>query len=285
MLIGGLDLKNSAVIDAVELLGQMNDPRLKIFDIRGEWGTPPIAKPDGYLQGHIPNAVYLDWTRELIDTDASLDEAPVPDDSRAQASFASLGIHEGDLVVLYDDNNHMFASRLWWVMRYFGLKNVKVLNGGWKHWCTRGYVVSTAVSVSAGGSFRPTRQEHLRCEIDSVIDRSSDTILLDGRGAESHCGVPDDPRTGHIPGAVNVPFRSLIDERSGLFKDDEEIKVIFAAAGIDGGHPHIISSCGSGYAGSVVLVALRKIGIDAALYDGSFSEWKKDPERPVAQVR
>ena len=81
-----------------------------------------------------------------------------------------------------------------------------------------------------------------------------------------------------------MPFRSLVDTHSGLFKDDAAIKAIFAEAGIELGHPNIISSCGSGYAGSVVVVALRKIGVGAALYDGSFSEWQKDPARPVAQI-
>jgi thiosulfate/3-mercaptopyruvate sulfurtransferase len=190
MLIRELDLSNTVVIDAEELQKHMKDPRLKIFDIRGEWGTPPIAKPDDYFQGHIPNACYLDWTRELIDTDVALAEAPVPDDSRADASFASLGIHADDLVVLYDDDDHMFASRLWWVMQYFGLKNVKVLNGGWKNWCACGYEVSIEVPAPETGSFRATRQEHLRCEIDAVIHRSTDTILLDGRGRRATADYP-----------------------------------------------------------------------------------------------
>lgn len=277
-------MDNTPLISAEHLLDHLEDPRVKIFDIRGVWGGPPEALPENYRAGHIPGAVYLDWTKELISTAEPLEDAPPPDINQARASFAALGISAEDTVVLYDDYHHMFASRLWWVMRYFGHNGVRILNGGWDYWKAKGYPVSTEDHRPASGDFVPQVQSHLRVGIDDVINRTKDIVLVDGRGAQSYTGTAADPRSGHIPGAVNVPFRNLVDDESFLFKDDATIEQHFASANINLQNATIMSSCGSGYAGAAVLVALKKLGINAPLYDGSFSEWKKDPERPVEQA-
>ncbi len=277
-------MEDAPLVSAKYLLEHDDDPHIKIFDIRGVWGDHPHALHENYVLGHIPKAIYLDWTKELITTTTAIEDAPVPDISLAQLSFKTLGISADDTVILYDDDDHMFSSRVCWVMRYFGHPGVKVLDGGWNNWQANRYPVSTKKEIPGIGNYKPQEQPHLRVNVDDVLLRSGHSVLVDGRSVEGYCGLKNDPRSGHIPGAINMPFRSLLDEQSGLFKDNLSIAQQFTDAGINLENATIISSCGSGYAGSVVLLALKKIGIYAALYDGSFSEWKKDPERPVEQA-
>ncbi|NKB68729.1 MAG: sulfurtransferase [Candidatus Latescibacteria bacterium] len=205
-------MQDTPLVDAQYLLDHRADPHLKIFDIRATWGDDPRSLHQDYLQGHIPGAAFLDWTQELITTGTPIPEAPVPSLEKAQASFAALGIDTDDTVVLYDDYSHMFASRLWWVMRYFGLAKVRILNGGWSHWRGQGLPVSTEEEKTASGAFVPRQQQDLLVDAKAVLERPEETGLLDGRTADSH-------RENRIPGAVSMPYKTLIDEDSGLFKD------------------------------------------------------------------
>jgi thiosulfate/3-mercaptopyruvate sulfurtransferase len=277
-------MEDSPLVSAQYVLDHLEDPQVKFFDVRGVWGDQPGALTEQYMQGHIPHAIYLDWTQELITTTTAIADAPVPDIKNAHQSFQNLGISAEDTVVLYDDYDHLFASRVWWVMRYFGHPGVKILDGGWPNWQAKGYPVSTENHTPEAGDFLPKEQHHLRVDAHEVLNRSNDTILVDGRSVESYTGLAGDARSGHIPGAINIPFKSLLDGHSGLFIDDQSLKQLFSKAGIDSQKATVMSSCGSGYAGSVILVGLKKIGIEAPLYDGSFSEWKKDPDRPVEQI-
>jgi thiosulfate/3-mercaptopyruvate sulfurtransferase len=271
------------LISAAELRSELGDKNLKVFDIRGKWGDPPTSFYDDYARGHIPGAIYLDWTEHFLTQGMPIGMAPVASKEHAQASFEKLGISADDNVVLYDDYHHMLAGRVWWAMRYWSFSNVRVLNGGWKHWSREGLPTSTDIASNESGGFSASEQPQLIAHLDDVKDRNDDTYVIDARGPINYTGKPDDPRTGHIPGALNLPYSSLLDDETGLFKDREALHKLLSTHLNLAGDANFISSCGSGYAGTVLLLAMKLIGIDAPLYDGSFSEWKSESNLPVEQ--
>ncbi|MBX2803487.1 MAG: hypothetical protein KTR31_37750 [Myxococcales bacterium] len=152
----------TALVSADALAVVLGRADLKIFDVRGTWSTPARALPEAYDQGHLPRAVFLNWTKELLEPGVPVNLASVASREGARDSLRRLGIQPGDTVVLYDDRSHMFAGRIWWAMRAWGLTQVFVLNGGWSHWTMQGLPVSTerhTVSEEgdrrAGGAARP----------------------------------------------------------------------------------------------------------------------------------
>ena len=209
--------------------------------------------------------------------------APVATAEEAAASFERLGVSADDRVVLYDDYHHMMAGRVWWAMRYHGFRNVQVLNGGWGRWIGQGFPTERDASVAAAGSFKPVVQDDLRITVDAVLAAKDVACLLDGRGPVGYAGDPDDPRTGHIPGAINVPYNAMLDENTGLFLVDDALAAVFDREVPDWRTTRVISSCGSGYAGTVLMLAMAHLGVASALYDGSMAEWKQDPSRKIAQ--
>lgn len=273
----------SPLISSQDLMGLLGRPELRLFDIRGRWGSPPVALRDDYLAGHVPGAVFLDWTREFLQQDVAINLAPVATAEEAVASFERLGISEGDHIVLYDDYHHMLAGRVWWAMRYLGFEKVQVLNGGWTHWASQGLPTATEVPEAGKGNFKPVLQNHLRVDVETLITEKNYCCLLDGRGPVGYAGHPDDPRSGHIPGAINLPYSAMLNETTGLFLSDDDLVNALDVAAPDWRRTRVISSCGSGYAGTVPMLAMAHLGVSSSLYDGSMAEWKQDPARAVEQ--
>ena len=213
------DIADSAspLISADQLEGLLGEPSLKVFDVRGTWRTPARALFEDYEAGHIPGASFLDWTKHFIERDVPIGLASVADETGAALAFKALGIDEGDLVVLYDDYHHMQAGRIWWAMRLWGFADVRVLNGGWGYWSARNKPVSKVSPQIVPGTFQPRRQEGLRVGLDAFLRTKNQHCVIDARGAESFAGKTDDPRTGHIPDSLNLPFRAVLDEETGLF--------------------------------------------------------------------
>lgn len=237
-----------------------------------------------YQRNHIPGAIYLDWTQAFLQPDIAVGLAPVADADTAQRHFQALGVCPDDTLVLYDDYHHMLAGRIWWAMRYWGFANVRVLNGGWQYWRDQQYPICTKVPKVTQGHFSVSQQARLRVSTEDVKNRTSEQVLLDARGPFNFRGNPDDPRSGHIPEAVHLPYSELLQEGSGLMKPLAELKQIFAQRELDlSKSSKLIASCGSGYAGTVVLLALEQLGVSAALYDDSFAVWKRDTSLPVEQ--
>ncbi len=274
---------HSPLISAGQLEQLLGEPSVKVFDVRGTWSPPPRPLPEDYEAGHIPGAFFLDWTRHFLQQDVALGLASVADETGARQAFTDLGINDGDLVVLYDDFQHMLAGRVWWAMRHWGFDNVRVLNGGWSYWSTQNKPVSTEVSEIVPGTFEPKRQDGLRVSIDAMVSNKDQYCVIDARGAEDYAGQADDPRTGHIPGSLNVPYHAVLDAETGLFLDRETISGV-----LDQGAPRwrempVSTTCGAGYAAAVTLMALSELGQGASLFDGSFVVWEQDPDRPVEQ--
>ncbi len=273
----------SVLISAQDLLRRLGQPGVKVFDVRGKWGAP--AQRDVYQDGHLPGAFFLDWTREFVDQDKPIHLASVAGAEVAQKSFQRLGIDPGDQVVLYDDYHHMLAARMWWAMRYWGFEHVTVLNGGWSYWVSEGLPTTVADSPPPpAGSFKVTNPvDAFRMGLEDFVDQKDSACLFDARGERGYAGTPDDPRSGHIPGAINVPYSYVLDHRSGRFRSAPEIEAVLDTAAPGWRGERVISSCGSGYAGSVLLLALHEVGKPAQLFDGSFSVWRQDPARAVSR--
>lgn len=274
----------SPLISAADLHARLDDPTVKIFDVRGTWSTPARALPEDYAKGHIAGAAFLDWTRHFLAQGMPVGEAPIIDEDGAKRAFAALGINAGDLVVLYDASSHMQAGRIWLSMRHWGFTNVVVLDGGWKNWAALGLPTTTEAFEPAQGSFAPVLQAGLKMDIDAFLAEKDAACVIDARGVANYAGKADDPRTGHIPGSINVPFSALLDPDTGVFLPEDALRAVLDDKAPDWQVKPLIASCGSGYAATVLLLALAQINATGTLFDGSFAIWKQDPNRSIAQA-
>lgn len=269
------------IINAEALLRLLGSDHVSIIDVRGAWSPEPRACRDDFDQGHIPGAIFLDWTKDFLEQGKPPGIASVSTVDEAANSFKRCGINGDCLVVVYDDYHHMFAGRIWWAMRYFGFANVSVLNGGWSHWKSQSLPVSKDSAEVLPGNYTPALSPQLRLDLDSFIRTKDSICALDGRGENSFLGEPDNPKSGHIPGTINMPFSLFLDERTGLFKEPDVITAILDLAVANWRTRDIVVSCGSGYSATVPMIALLTVGKFSTLFDESFAVWKQDETRPI----
>jgi thiosulfate/3-mercaptopyruvate sulfurtransferase len=291
--------EQAVVVSTGWLAAHLHDPALRVVDIRGKVlppGSKPryLAKRADYESGHVPGAVFVDWTLDIVDP-----ADPVPTQVALPAAFAAkmaeLGIGADTLVVVYDDYDHIFAGRFAWALRYYGHDAVRILDGGWSRWVAEGRPVANEAPVkpaaAPGKPFvaRPRGALHRTAdEVQAALDRP-DVVLIDARPPEQYAGaVTAASRAGHIPGAVNVPYARLVDATTGRFLPPGELTDVFRAAGVDvAALPReIIVYCNGGVSCTVPLNALRMLGRDdVAVYDGSWNEWGSDSSRPIRSGR
>lgn len=232
----------------------------------------------GYEAGHIPNAQFVDLDAELAAPPDSRGRHPLPDAETFVAAMRGAGIDDDSSVVVYDAGPATAAARAWWLLRYFGHRDVRVLDGGLAQWVAAGFPIGTEPSIVAAGSFtaRPSLARVL--DVDDVLDFAQNNILLDARAPERFRGEVD-PVAGHIPGAVNRPTTENVDA-DGRFLPPEVLDGTFGGLVPEG--KDVAVYCGSGVAAAHQILALELAGIDAALYPGSWSGWITDPARPRA---
>jgi thiosulfate/3-mercaptopyruvate sulfurtransferase len=249
-----------------------------ILDVRYKLGGPP--GPAEFAAGHIPGAVYVDLDRDLAAPPGEGGRHPLP----AATAFASAMQHAGVCrtrpVVVYDDWGARAAGRAWWLLRYFGHADVRVLDGGWAAWRAAGHPVSTTAPPPPPGDFVATPGGMPLVEAAAV---PAVAILIDARAPERFRGdvEPIDPVAGHIPGAVNVPTAANLDD-AGRFRPPAELASTYAAVGAVPG-ADVAVYCGSGVTAAQDVLALELAGVRAKLYPGSWSGWLTDPSRPVAR--
>lgn len=261
---------------AVELTG---DPP-SLLDVRWRLAGPPAYQD--YLTGHLPGAVFADLDSDLADPPGEHGRHPLPDPGRLQLALRRWGLRSGARVVAYDDADATSAARAWWVLRWAGVDDVRVLDGGFKAWVAAGLAVDTGVPQPAPGDVVVRPGQLPVVDADGAAALARDGVLLDARAEPRYRGEvePVDPVAGHIPGAVNAPA-SANAEADGHFRSTESLREQFAALGVDGARP-VGVYCGSGVVAAQQVLALARIGLPAALYPGSWSEWIAGGRRPVA---
>jgi thiosulfate/3-mercaptopyruvate sulfurtransferase len=273
------------LVDADWLSKNLENPKVRVFEVS--------VDPGVYERGHIPGAVNISWHTDLVD--------PVKRDIVSPAKFEELlekaGVTKDTTIVLYGDNNNWFAAWGAWVFNQYGLGDqVKLLDGGRKFWEKQALPLDTrAPSYTKTDIALPAAKPELRARLTNVldvVDGKTNAVIVDIRSADEFSGKLFAPegskelsiRAGHVPGAKNVTWSKAVDPETGKFKTKEELKKLYADAGVDGSKP-VIVYCRIGERSSHTWYALSRIlGYDVKNYDGSWTEYGNSVGVPVTNL-
>jgi thiosulfate/3-mercaptopyruvate sulfurtransferase len=282
-------MRYDTLVSAARLAQHLDDPDWRIVDCRFDLAATERGARD-YRLGHIPGAVYAHLDHDLsgpITPDTG--RHPLPDPQRLGRWVGELGITPDRQVIAYDDSGGTMAVRLWWLLRWLGHRDVALLDGGWQAWQQSGLPSeSDPVSPSSAAAYPGTPDPSQVVETETLVAwcerRDASITLIDARTVERFNGEaePIDPVAGHIPGAINRPLQENLDA-DGRFKSPEDLRRLYL--GTLGGRPpaSVVAMCGSGVTACHNLLAMEIAGLSGGrLYAGSWSEWIRDPARPVA---
>ncbi|HWM35763.1 MAG TPA: sulfurtransferase [Streptomyces sp.] len=248
-----------------------------LLDVRWQLGGPP-GRPD-YEAGHLPGAVHVDLEKELAAPAGEHGRHPLPGLDVFAEAMRRAGVSDGRPVVVYDGGQNWAAARAWWMLRWAGHEDVRVLDGGLAAW--EGPLETGDVTPEPG-DFTPRPGARTLLDADAAAALARRGLLLDARAAERYRGEvePIDPVAGHIPGAVSAPTAENVAE-GGVLRSADELRARFRALGVTP-DSEVGVYCGSGVSAAHEVLALEVAGVEAALYAGSWSEWSADTGRPVA---
>ncbi len=275
------------LIPTARLAERLGAADLVVCDVRHD-----LAKADDwgaaqYRAAHVPGAVFVHLDRDLSAAKSGTNgRHPLPTPEAAAATFGRLGIAGGKQVVVYDQGGGMFASRMWWMLKWLGFDAVAVLDGGYAKWTAEGRPIAADVVVPVPAPFAIRRVTPTVNATGVMASLPRQTLLvIDARAPERFRGEtePLDPVAGHIPGARNRPYTQNLNP-DGTFKEPAFLRAEFAAL-LDGmPHDVVVHQCGSGVTACHNILAMEVAGIPGTrLYPGSWSEWCADPARPVAR--
>ncbi|MCU0758734.1 MAG: sulfurtransferase [Steroidobacteraceae bacterium] len=277
----------TTLVDVAGLAARLHDPDLVVLDCRFDLARPAWGR-EAWAAGHVPGAQHADLDRDLAaPVGPSTGRHPLPSPGDFAARAGAWGIDERVQVVAYDQGNGMYAARAWWLFRWLGHRAVAVLDGGFAAWTAAGQPVDVAEGARAPRSFVDCRDRGATVDAGFVaanLGNAAGMRLVDARGADRFAGQNEtlDPVAGHVPGAVNHPFTRNVDA-SGRMRPAAELRAEWLRT--LGGVPPttLVAMCGSGVSACHNLLALEHAGLGGArLYPGSWSEWIRDPSRPVA---
>ncbi len=277
----------TTLIQPADLMGHLDDPRYLVVDCRFDLADP-AAGETAWREGHVPGAAYLHLERDLSGpVSAATGRHPLPDPASFAATLGRLGVTPATQVVAYDAGPGFFPARLWWMLRWIGHDAAAVLDGGLAAWTSAGGRVDRSVRQRGAVTFEPRLRGGLALSAAALHQAlaAGSLALLDARAAERFAGrvEPIDPVAGHVPGALNHPCSTNVGP-DGRFLPPEELARRYAATLEGHGGLPIACMCGSGVTACHNLLALEVAGIAGArLYPGSWSEWIRDPSRPVAR--
>ncbi|WP_394843452.1 sulfurtransferase [Pendulispora brunnea] len=256
------------------------DSSVRIIDVR--WYLQGKDGREEYGRGHIPGAVFV--ALEDITADEGPGRHPIPSAEKFAEAMRAAGVSNGTHVVAYDDAGGSIAARLLWLLRRFGHTKASVLDGGLAAWTAAGHSLTTEVPSIARGDFEAKPDPRIvsvnKSHVDAARERG-DSLILDARAAERYRGdlEPIDARPGHIPGAKSAPWS--LNVRDGRFRSNAELRSHYEALGADRAK-EIIVYCGSGVTACHDWLALELAGFDRVkLYEGSWSDWARDPSLPA----
>jgi thiosulfate/3-mercaptopyruvate sulfurtransferase len=275
----------TTLVDTATLVAHLADPGFAIVDCRFALNDEGWGERE-YAARHIPGAVFAHLGHDLAGAATGQNgRHPLPDPATLAMTFGRLGIGDDMQVVAYDQDSGMFAGRLWWLLRWLGHDAVAVLNGGFATWLAEGRGTMAGHEHRRAAEFHGAPRGDMMVSADrvSALIGMSDWRLVDARAPERFRGdvEPIDKVGGHIPGAVNHPFKSNLTE-TGAFRSAGELRETLRSSLGDVPPDRIVCYCGSGVSACHNLLALEHAGLRGAkLYPGSWSEWSSDPSRPV----
>lgn len=268
----------SVLVSATQL---RSSDSVVLLDVR--WALGDDRGRERHLEGHLPGAVFVDLETELAGPPSAADgRHPLPSLQRLQDAARRWGISDGDAVVAYDATGGLAAARAWWLLRWGGLTDVRLLDGGLDAWRRAGGEIETGAVDPEAGDVTLTGGGMPVLSIDEAAALPSVGVLLDARAGERYRGEvePVDPRAGSVPGALSAPTTENLTP-DGTFRAASELSRRFASLGATPGAT-VGVYCGSGVTAAHEIAALAEAGIEAALWPGSWSQWSADPERPAA---
>jgi thiosulfate/3-mercaptopyruvate sulfurtransferase len=277
------------LVSAEQAAEQIGDPRLLIFDCRYELARPEAGSA-AYLHGHLPGAIHVDLHHDLAGpTSPTSGRHPLPDPQVFAARLRRWGVDDDSLLLAYDDATGMWASRFWWMTaKWLGHRHVAVMDGGMRRWLQLGLLTTTdPTPTRPAGHFaaRPDAGAFVDADTTQAAALDPQRRVLDARSSERYRGEvePIDPVAGHVPGALNHPSSGVVSA-DGCFLPPAALASAFSQSLGPVAPADTITMCGSGVTACHLLLAMEHAGLPGArLYPGSWSEWSRDPSRPVAK--